>query len=259
MSDSETDAARLSSNVSIKPPPFMEENSMAWFAILEAQFKIARISEPTTKFYHILASLPSEIVSKIPHTILQAANYDSLKNSVISTYEQSKPEMLDKLMTATSITGKPSAYLNELASLATRIGVSDDIVRHKFLQALPSSISPVVASQSMLEIAALGKLADDLVLYFNRNEPTVNQLSRAPSPHVNYRNRSPSRNNANTASGIKPFHDNQRPKICRFHIYYGQRAKYCRRWCQWPNKSSAQVHPNSRPASPNRADNQSGN
>ena len=53
-------------------------------------------------------------------------------------------------MSATTISGRPSAYLHEKLSVAKRIGIGDDIVRHKFMQVLPSTISPVIASQKDL-------------------------------------------------------------------------------------------------------------
>ena len=123
--------------VAVKPPMFMESNVVAWFVIMDAQFNIAQITTSTTKFYHVLAALPPEIVGRLPQDILKTNDYDKLKDAVISTYEKSKPEMLDKLMSSTVMTGRPSIYLNELTTLSTKLAIGDEIVRHKFLQALP--------------------------------------------------------------------------------------------------------------------------
>lgn len=164
--------------VTIKTPTFIEANVLAWFSIMEAQFSITNIRQSRQKFYHILASLPTDIVGKLQNTILLSTDYDKLKEAVINQYEKSKPEMLDKLMSSSVITGRPSMYLNELLSLAGRIGVGQDIVRHKFIQALPQSIKPVVAAQIDLDIDRLGKMADDLMLYFNKQEVArVQQIS----------------------------------------------------------------------------------
>ena len=63
-------------------------------------------------------------------------------------------------------------------SLASKVGVGEDIVRHKFILAVPFSIKLVVAAQIELDIGRLGKMFDDL-LYFNRqgNSP-IQQISR---------------------------------------------------------------------------------
>ena len=51
--------------------------------------------------------------------------------------------------------------------------------------------------------------------------------------------------------GVKPFKSNQRPKVCRSHIYFGNSAKFCKPWCQWPDKdANIKVQPNSRSSSP---------
>ena len=86
-------------------------------------------------------------MGKLPNATLASQDYEELKRTLIEDQERTKPELLEKLMSATTISGRPSAYLHEMLVVAKRIGINDDIVRHKFRQALPSTISPVIASQ----------------------------------------------------------------------------------------------------------------
>lgn len=51
-------------------------------------------------------------------------------------------------------------------------------------------------------------------------------------------------------STMTPFRQGQRPKVCRFHVYYGSSAIKCTAWCQWPNKTGLQIFPSSRSNSP---------
>ncbi|KAK7074265.1 hypothetical protein SK128_000660, partial [Halocaridina rubra] len=51
----------------------------------------------------------------------------------------------------------------EILRTASKLGVTDDLVKHKFLEAVPSSFSAVLASQQNMDLPALGKLADELV------------------------------------------------------------------------------------------------
>ena len=113
-----------------------------WFSIIEAQFHLRSIRNSTTKFYSVIAALPAEVVSRLPHCVIDASssNYEKLKEAVTGMFEKSKPELLENLMKTTSISGRPSLYLQEMITTASRIGVTDDIIRHKFLQALPSTI-----------------------------------------------------------------------------------------------------------------------
>lgn len=243
-------------SIAMKTPAFIDSNVLAWFSIMEAQFSIMNIKQPRQKFYHILASLPTDIVGKLQNSILESKDFDKLKDAVINQYEKSKPEMLDKLMSSSIMTGRPSIYLNELMSLAGRIGVGEDIVRHKFIQALPHSIKPVVAAQIDLDLERLGKMSDDLLLYFNRQEATHiqqiswNQNHRNQSDDGSQRKSNPSQKSYNCPNGVRPFNKDQRPKICRSHLYFAERAKYCKPWCKWPDKRNVQMQPSSRPASP---------
>ena len=250
-------------HVSIKPPMFMEDNVQAWFSIMEAQFSIAKITVKETKFYHVLASLPPNIVTPITQSTLDSKDYDVLKGAVLSTYEKSKPELLDKLMSSTIMTGRPSIYLNELLSLSTKIGAGDDIVRHKFISALPNSISPIIASQGDLDFLRLGKMADELLIHMNRQESSqahVNQLSSQAQQNRHSTSTNAARSSQQIPYGLRPFNKDQKPKVCRAHLWFGEKAKYCKPWCKWPNKNnSIQIQPSSRPSSPARNNNNSEN
>ena len=146
--------------------------------------------------------------------------------------------------------GKPSAYLQQMRQMAKKVGVGDDMVRHRFTQALPPSISPVVASQTKTALDDLGTLADDLMPLVKeqnvcelRTSGTNNFKTNAyfknkPYFHANNKNISGDQPRSLT---LIPFSENQRPKICRAHIFFGNKAKNCRFWCHWPNKSNCRI------------------
>ena len=79
-------------------------------------------------------------------------------------------------MSATNNSGRLSAYLHEMLSVAKLIEISDEIVRYKFLQALPSTIAPqVIASQKDLNHSQLGRLANELMPLSNNDKAFVVQ------------------------------------------------------------------------------------
>jgi hypothetical protein len=43
------------SRVGIRAPPFWPEKPAVWFAQLEGQYVLARITQDATKFYHLIA------------------------------------------------------------------------------------------------------------------------------------------------------------------------------------------------------------
>ena len=275
------------SHVTIKAPAFIDTNPSAYFSIIEAQFHLKNITMSSTKFYNVISSMPPDVVGRLSPTILAAADYDSLKDAVKSIYEKTKPEILNKLMKDHSISGRPSLYLNEMVTLAGKIELGDDIVRHKFIRALPPSISAIIASQKALNLTQLGELADELMPHFNQQTanavqsdqflppPTTNAVQnnshfqsysyKGPSTnsgrqyysHCNNKRRDTySNNNSDQMSslppGMRPYSANQRPVVCRAHLYYGPKARTCKPWCRWPSKDGCNILPNSRPASPSR-------
>lgn len=236
----------VSQHVSIKAPAFMETCVSGWFQIMEAQFHLANISKDDTKYFHVLASLPPDTVSRLPQYILTTHNYVELKKFVTQLYEQSKTELFDKLMSDTPLTGRPSLYMEELRRTAGKVGVGDDLVRHKFFQSLPQSIAPVLIAQKDLSLDQLSRLADELMPFVSANCMTVQSDTRFSKDTSS----KSSKTNTHIPYGVKPFSNDQQPRICRFHIYYAEKAHSCKPWCRWPNKSNLRILPNSRPASP---------
>ena len=134
------------SSVSIKIPGFMHAAVDGWFAICEAQFELRNISNETTQFYHVLSNLPPDLITTPPITIITSKSYTKLREAIINVHEQSKLELFNRLIDATTITGKPSTYLHELMVTASKIGVGEEHMWHKFIQALPSEITPIIAT-----------------------------------------------------------------------------------------------------------------
>ena len=149
--------------VSIKPPAFDPHRPAAYFAILEAQFQLSGITVENTKFYHCLASLPTETVAQLPSSTLSDPSYANLKKVLLSLHEASLPEKFAKLASSAQLTGRPSEYMKQLTSIAADLKIGDEIVRHRFISALSPNLQPVVAAQKETPLEQLAQLANDLV------------------------------------------------------------------------------------------------
>ena len=57
--------------VAVKAVQFCETAVESWFAIMEAQFSLAKVTESATKFYHVLSALHK--VMKLPKTVIENA------------------------------------------------------------------------------------------------------------------------------------------------------------------------------------------
>lgn len=228
------------SAVSIKMPEFSEGSPSTWFVILEAQFQNSNINVSKTKFYHALAKLPVSTVQRITEDIITSEDYDKLKHCVISNFEATKPELFETLLSHTSYTGRPSVYLSEIRQVADKVGVGEDLVRHKFTQAMPQSIRPVLATQKAVPLNALGNLADELLPLCSTNNTVLAIENNKMCPqNTHYMQR-----NNIQHKGIAPYFQGQRQQVCRAHIYYADNARSCRPWCKWPNKRNVKIMSN---------------
>ena len=177
-------AQQAAAAVSIKYAEFSE--STGWFPILEAQFQLAHITVSSTRFFHCLSALPASIVSRLTPATVASQSYDILKNDALALVERSRPELFESLLAQETMMGRPSACLATLQRTASKVGLSDDLVRHKFLHTLPSAVAPVLAAQSTLSLAQLGSLADELVTLTQIKQDSCSNIRSEVSQRPRY-------------------------------------------------------------------------
>ena len=245
MSQDGKESAASIGAVGIKMPAFIETAVEAWFSILEANFHVKKISNEEIKFFNLIASLPPDVVAKLSVTLIHNKKYEETKQALVTIHERTKPKLFSKLITKTTMSGRLSCYLQELSSIAAKVGVSDELVKHQFIQALPAAISPVVAAQKDLTLVQLGKLADELMPFCHQ----ALQVSSTSAQTREYKDTKKKGGN-DIPTGLRPFSKDQLPKICRAHIYFGEKARNCKPWCKFPNKSKCHMQPSSRSSSP---------
>ena len=130
-----------------------------------------------------------------------------------------------------------------MLSIAKRISIGEEIVIHKFLLALPATISPVIASQKELSPTQLGKLSDELM-------PLLNNIN-ATAFTAQHRTQKTEKSKDNI---VLPFFPEQKAKICRAHLYFAEQARTCKPWCRWPKKQNTKILPSSCPPTPTPTD-----
>lgn len=241
--------------ISVKLPPFSIENLKGYFSILEAQFGIAGITSDVTMFFHALSGMSPEVVIKLPTDILEARSYIKLKENLVDFYTETKAELVEKFMQATPLQGRPSHFLTAMQIEASKVGISDDLVRHKFLQCLPITVAQILMPHEDMTLQNLAKLADQILpLSVSRGTDQGATSFAAHRGQFNSRQHTDIVKDSQFLgdfNSVKPFHKGQRPRICRAHIYYADFAKSCKVWCKYPSKSKdLQILPNSRASSP---------
>jgi len=135
------------------------------------------------------------------------------------------------------MTGRPSIFLQELRTMAKKVGIGDELVRHKFENSLPPTISPVIAAQKETSLTQLGVLADSLIhllptssAYQINSKSSNSNMVNAVTDNSNSKPRS----NSPIPYGLRPYKPEQKQRICKAHIFYADSARTCKPWCKWP-------------------------
>lgn len=133
-----------------------------------------------TKFCTVIISQPHDLITNFPPPILQSNDYEQLKQYVLSAYEITKPELLEKQM-KTTIADYSPVYLQNMMIIDICIGMNEEIVRNTFIWELPQQLAPVIATQTEMPLAELGKLSDELMPLAINNASTLQLLSNETS------------------------------------------------------------------------------
>lgn len=264
---------RQIARVSIKPPEFYRKNPTVWFRQMESQFALSNINQSSTKFHHVMGALPEDVACYLPEEV---TTYEQLKAQVLQTYQKTRHELLEEALGSISLDGqKPSVCLLRIKKKLSDGGLifDEDIVRHRLLQAMPADLRIALSGHSSLPLNDFAKIADTIYGYqqesFNvaavtrqfvqNRENRSYQQQRGNQRHGEgqrgYQSTSFQRNgHQQTADGngysVHPFSDGQKPKICRFHVFYADKANKCKPWCKWPGRKPQTIDPSSRAASP---------
>ena len=265
--DKDEDEASNTAVVQIKIAPFDELNIDAWFKIQEAKLELHRITSDSSRFCHLMGNIPVSVLTKIPSSSTNDNSYKTLKKALLDTYSKSRPELFEQLLQSEKITcSQPSQTLNETSRIGQQVNANNELIRHQFLQSIPAHVRSqlVLYMDKVDSLAELGRSADMIKnyranekfgnavqpqfpganTYFNRSRNRQrgnnnNVFDRRDSTndnnvfdrHVSNNTNRPSYSNPNIPFGVRAFSENQCPKTCRAHIYFGPAAKTCKPWC----------------------------
>lgn len=245
-----------------KIPPFWPEKPAIWFAQVEGQFAIMRVTDETTKFYHILATLDRQYAAEIEDILTGPPNYRRLKDELIKRLSASRENKVKQLITHEQLgTRKPSQFLRHLQHLAGP-EVPEDFLRTIWSSRLPTSMQPIVASQSAMTLDALAELADRVhdiatpshhVAATSSSSPasSIEELTRqvaaltrqvsALTLQSQHRPRSQERGRGQrTRSSSRRSESNYRKyPVCWYHSKHGSKALRCVKPCDY--KASGNV------------------
>lgn len=137
----------------IRIPPYWhrEGSPRGWFLQLETVFTMRCVRNDKTKYHHLIACLPQDVV----HTVLDIIErppsenlYETLKNAIIERNSESEERRLEKLLSLSNTEfcdRKPSDYYRFLANLAGSKFDTRLLVK-LWMRRLPQSIGTVLVA-----------------------------------------------------------------------------------------------------------------
>ena len=152
--------------VSIKIPPFWARDSKLWFSQLDRQFVVKGITTSLTKFNHVVASLEPQfatIVRDIVENPPATEPYEFLKEQLILRTTESKHARIRRVLRPEPLGDrKPSEYLRNMRALLDG-NDAGEILRTQFIENMPESLQPILASMSTKTLDELASTADNML------------------------------------------------------------------------------------------------
>ncbi|CAN7980431.1 unnamed protein product, partial [Ixodes pacificus] len=250
--------------VAVKLPPFWADSPEVWFAQVEAQFSLARITQDRTRYDYVVAHLDSRYANEIRDILDNppAANlYQHLKTELTRRLSLSEDQKVRQLIHSAELAErKPSQFLRHMRALAGNTQVHDFFIWTLWLQRLPPHVQAILQAQPTLPLDQLAEIADrvievsvpplsptvhavgaplDTTELAHRIDDITRQLSsiqrrldQSPPTRPRYRSQSRDRN---TGPSQQP-RDSSR---CYYHRRFGDRARQCRPPCSAGHQGNA--------------------
>lgn len=249
---------------SMRVPPFSAERPALWFAQLDAQFRIHKVTTEIDKFYHTVSLIDTRYAVEVEALISAppvTTPYQELKEELIRCFSKSKEAKLQQLLDGEQIGDRtPSQFLRHLKGLVPDI--SEDVLKSRWLINLPEQTRALLAVQATATIEELAKTADKLheILRESRKStaavetPTLSSLhaqiadltkqvasltQHQGSSHRKGRSHSKQRSKSSqrgrSQSRTKGTKDNG---ICWYHQKFGKDATKCRDGCKFSGKDN---------------------
>lgn len=243
-SKSET-SEEMKVSVSIRIPPFWAERPELWFAQVESQFALHRITSDGAKYNYIVGNLDGNTLQYISDSVINPPaqdKYDHIKQKITECFAESGQKKITKLLSDVQLGDqRPSQLLNRQRTLAGAT-VNEEFLKSLWLRQLPSNVQAIVAA-STANLNELAKLADT-IMEVQASSSGVNKVSATTSledkiialAHKFDQFERRSRDTERKAQYASRPHSrsksqNRNGDLCWYHAKFGNKATNCRKPC----------------------------
>jgi len=223
-------------HVSVKIPTSFQNHTL-WFKQVEASFKISKISEETTKYFHLISNLPASLLSKYEFLLDSESEqpYSNLKEAIIFDFENTRTISMTEIMKNESLGDRtPSEALRNIASQLQRLDKAVDpynssISRELFMRLLPKSVQDILLSMPDSDLRHLASTADKIVL---SKRQFVTNIETPITPY-NEQDDQIMQLQQEVYALNQRFSATEGRRLCFYHQKFGSRAMKCEHPCEW--------------------------
>lgn len=160
-------AQQVSSATLHKLPAFWSSMPEAWFLQAENIFQINRMSNDQSKFQHVVAMLPQDVIGCVVDLLRNPPvdnKYQTLKDALISRLTISEERRLEQLLLPSEIGDrKPSSFYRDMeASMGSSNIVNSNLLKKLWMRKLPEAIKIAITASGKEDIRELMVIADDV-------------------------------------------------------------------------------------------------
>lgn len=265
----------ISAASQVRLPPFWAHDPLLWFVQVDNFFHMRHITSETTKYQHVVESLPPSAASEVRDILLAPPPdrpYSVLRDALVKRLMSSQERRLQQVLSSEELGDRrPTQFLRHLQYLLGDKAASMDpaILKEIFLQRLPSHVRVALAASSALPLSELAELADRVldiglptvaaVPSCNRAEDTEmgqlrQEVSRLTELVSHLSDRYPSRRQASPSRRTpSPARRRQSPPRfrrdasptsthCWYHQTFRHRARRCQQPCTWASGNGTASH-----------------
>lgn len=149
--------------VQVKIPPFWPEDPELWFAQVESQFQISRITNDDTKYGYVAGNLEARYAREVRDVLTDPPvheKYLKIKTELIKRLSISQEQRTKQLLEREELGDrKPSQFLRHLQPLAGS-AVPDTLLRSIWSSRLPPNVQAILATQAKASLVEVAELAD---------------------------------------------------------------------------------------------------
>lgn len=234
-------------SVSIHPPQWNAENVRGWFASIESQFVIKKVTDNILKFHHLVAHLPVDVArleSSLAYrdTVLPT-DYSNLKIAIIARFAADQSKLLSELLDDDSLgDSTPSDVYQKMVLLSQSCTepLSTSVLFNRWVRKLPQRIADaMLALESPFNPVKHLPIADRLFYSSKQQDQHISAVDNRSSarPRVKPSEQSQSSSVPRSASRASTNRNNNGSSnyssFCYFHQRFGQRARKCIDPCQF--------------------------